>query len=69
MSDQNAMKVVPKTQESSDEVPVTMMPSSVTATDEYEVSAQATSSSKEVLRDELRRRTSHQHDEFDEDQH
>jgi len=62
------MKVVPKTQESSDEVPVALMPSSVTATDKFEVGAQAMSSSTEVLRDELRRRTSHQHDESNEDQ-
>jgi len=69
MSDRNAMKVVPKTQESSDEVLVTMMPSSVTATDKFEVGAQATSSPTGVLRDELRRRTSHQHNESAEDQH
>jgi len=63
MSDRNAMKIVPKARESSDEVPLTLMPSSVTATDRYEVGAQAMSSSTEVPRDELRRRTSHQHDE------
>lgn len=61
---------LPKTQKSSDEVPVPLMPSSGTATDNIpEVTVRAASSPAEAVRDKLRRRTLHQRDKSSEDQH
>lgn len=70
MSDLNPVKDLPKTQKSSDEVPVPLMPSSGTATDNIpEVTVRAASSPAEAARDKLRRRTLHQRDKSSEDQH
>ncbi|KAF5355812.1 hypothetical protein D9756_004089 [Leucocoprinus leucothites] len=60
--------VVPKTEESTDEVPTALMPSSVTVTENTpEVSAHMAGPSGETAREKLRRRASHQLAESEED--
>ncbi|KAJ3564972.1 hypothetical protein NP233_g7939 [Leucocoprinus birnbaumii] len=70
LSDLNGTKVVPKTEDTTDDAPIVLVPSSVTATEAVpEVSAHSAGPSGGSPRENLRRRTSQHLDGSDEDQH